>query len=103
MEIDKDKYYVVKIVVMIMQVSNCLFMLKDTFSNNYRENSFLIAYWCFWIVMMILAVFSHLKEKPHIMRVLNLLIIARNILPYFNFEGRKSFDDPVQVINYSLF
>ena len=103
LEIDKDKYLLLKACVMIAQVTNIIFMLRDTFSNNYREKGMLIAYWCFWFVMMLLFLFAHYKEKPHMMRVLNLMMIARNILPFYNYEDRKSFDDPVKVINFSLF
>ena len=40
-------------------------------------------------------------ESPNLMRMLHLIMIARNIMPWFNFEDRKSFDDIATVVQYS--
>ena len=102
LELDKEKYFVVKVCVIAMCITNFLFMLKDTISGNYKDKREILVYWVVWAILVLLILFSHYKDRPHLVRIINLLIIVRNIIPLFNLGDRKSFDDPVQVINFSL-
>lgn len=52
--------------------------------------------------MFFILIYSHVKEKPHLLRVCFPIIILRNIVPIFNFENRKSFEDLATVVQMNF-
>ena len=84
-------------------VTNFLVQMSDSFSANYREASILNYYWTVWGIVCLLLLYSHFKEKPNLIRILNMIMILRNIVPLFNFEDRTSFDDMTSVVQFSHF
>ena len=90
---EKKRYFVIKASLICILTGNFIFMLNDTIQGNYRDKKMLAYFWCLFILVFCLMVFSHWAEKPHIMRILHVIMIIRNIMPMYNFEDRQSFDD----------
>lgn len=65
----------------------------DTLGSEYRNMNMLYCYWPVWLIQVVVMAYSHFREKPNLIRFLNLIIILRNIIPWLNFEDRKTFDD----------
>ena len=76
-------------------------MLNDTITSNYRETKVLIIFWSVNITVFFLMLFQHWMEKPKLMRLLHFVMIVRNILPWYNFGDRKTFDDVTQVMEFN--
>lgn len=58
-------------------------------------------YWLFWLSIILLFLFSQYRNNMFLMRLVNMLAILRNILPWLNFEDRKTFDDMANVVTFS--
>lgn len=61
------------------------------------------AYWSFWTIIFGCMIYSHFRNNIKLMRLLHIVMIFRNILPWMNFEDRHSFDDMANVVQYSSF
>ena len=84
-------------------VTNFVSLVNNSFSANYRDKSILKYYWTVWVLVCLLLLYSHFKEKPNLIRILNMIMILRNIVPLFNFEDRNSFEDMATVVQFSHF
>ena len=54
-----------------------LHQFNTSMSGNYQVNFFNYIYWIVWAIMLILTLYSRLREKPHLMRLVFQLIIIR--------------------------
>ena len=48
----------------------------------------LVAYWCNTFFLLPIMIYSHFKDKPHIMRFVHMVLIIRILMPFFNLEQR---------------
>lgn len=48
-------------------------------------------------------IYSYLKDESKLPRILNVIMIFRNIIPWLNFEDRRSFDDMAVVVQFSSY
>lgn len=101
LEQDKENLFAIKMGCWIVTSSNLFFMLGDTLGKVYANEIWYWIYWGLWIAMTIVLIFSHIKEKPHLVRFVVNILIIRNIVPWFNFEDRKKWDDIGNIIQYN--
>lgn len=83
---------------MIIQVTNLYFMTIDTLTKNYRNTLFYYPYMICWLIVTILMFIGHKFDKPHLYRICCHIVLVRNIVPWYNFEDRKTFDDIGKVV-----
>jgi hypothetical protein len=50
---------------------------------------------------MVTMLYSHIKEKPHLVRIVIHVIIWANILPWYNFRCHKKFTNLGKIIQYN--
>ena len=60
----------------------------------------LYIYWVLWFLSMFLLLISHFKDMPHLIRVVHLIQIVRNLVPLFNFENRVIIDDLAELVRF---
>lgn len=92
-----------KLGLLLVLTSNFFQQTIDSIKGNYRETMVLYCYWSLWLISFFSLLYSHIKEKPKLMRILHILIIIRNIMPWMNFEDRKTFDDMAVVVQFSSY
>lgn len=100
---DKDKFFIIKISLIIGLSGNFFFLLMDTLGKTYRKKYMLITYWIIWVVLFVLFTYSHIRNKPNWWRFLHFIMIIRQTMPWLNFEDRTTFDDVAVVVRWSMF
>ena len=53
LELDKQKFFIIKMSLIVVLTGNLIFQVIDTLADNYRENTVLIYYWILWIVVAV--------------------------------------------------
>lgn len=101
LEEDKATFFPIKASIIYYQVFGFFFLVKDSLTENYQEPLILYIYWPFWWITLIGLAYSHWAQKPHVIRVLCHMHIIRNIMPWFNYGKRKSFQDIATLVHFS--
>lgn len=101
LELDKQHFVSIKIGLITYLWGNFIFLAFDSLGSSYRNIYILYCYWIVWLAQGLIILYSHKKDKPNILRILNFFIVLRNIMPWFNFEDRKNFDDMAYVVQWS--
>lgn len=101
MEDDKQKLLALKICCTIFLIVNFFFVARDTLGGLYNREQWYWPYWLAWITIMVTMLYSHIKEKPHLVRIVIHVIIWANILPWYNFRCHKKFTNLGKIIQYN--
>lgn len=101
LEQDKRDLNLVRINCIFIQCTNFYFQSYGIFVGHFRNPKMLIFYWVFWVVITLVLLVSHYKQKPHLIRLCHHLIMVRNIIPWLNIEDRKTFDNYLNRLVYN--
>ena len=82
---------------------NVIFTAIDTFAGVYEDKRLLYIYWAATLVMILLMFYSHIKNKPKVIRVVYIMMLARVLEPWFNFKARTKFNDMASVAFYCVY
>ena len=101
LEEDKSKYLVIKICVIIVELTTLIHQIRASVNGSFQNSEILQFYWGLWLLIFVLIMYSHLRDKPHINRFLHHLLIIRMIIPLFNPGDRKLFQDLASAVNFT--
>ena len=93
-EMENNEYLKIKITCSILIVTTFVFQIAlFKWYVNYR---ILYLYWTMWVIMLVLMIYCHFRDKPKILQLILHLMILRLAIPLIDFDNRQSiehFDD----------
>lgn len=88
---------------MIFQLSNLIFMIKDTVNGSFRNTLALYLFWFAWIINSFIMFLALFKNRPYLLRLLSHLLVARNLISQFNPGDKICYADIGSFVQYNQY